>query len=65
MNLNILEVMMISMTHFQRVHFFLMSIGHIELKTQIGGMNFVLNMMMEKLTFVLVQLTVTLTVTGL
>jgi hypothetical protein len=82
MNLNILEVMMISMTHFQRVHFFLMSIGNIELsteermklvmtimgmviciftklKTQIGGMNFVLNMMMEKLTFVLVQLTAT------
>ncbi len=30
-----------------------------KLKTQTGDMNFVFNMMMEKLTFVLVQLTVT------
>jgi hypothetical protein len=30
-----------------------------KLKTQTGDMNFVLNMMMEKLTFGLVQLTVT------
>tara|TARA_Y100000114_G_scaffold134619_1_gene134861 strand:- start:190 stop:438 length:249 start_codon:yes stop_codon:yes gene_type:complete len=82
MNLNILGVMMIFMTHFQRGHFFLMFIGNIELltgermklaitimgmviciftkpKTQTGDMNFVFNMMMEKLTFGLVQLTVT------
>jgi hypothetical protein len=82
MSLSIQGVMMICMTHFQRVHFFLMFIGNIEvsteermklvfpimgmviciftkLKTQTGDMNFVLNMMMEKLTFGLVQLTVT------